>query len=169
MKEVAELLNDMLDAGVISDYAVFGAVAQMRYTEAVSTMDAHILVALPDDEGLDLLSPIYSFCSERGYDPEGEAILVGDWPVQFILVFDDLTAKALAAAENGEIDGISLRVVSADWLTLMALKTGRAKDYARILALLESSAITREQLAQMSADNGLSELWLKFTKRFLDE
>ena len=91
MKEVAGLLNKMVDKRVIFDYAVFGAVAQMRYTESVSTMDADILVALPDDSGLDLLTPIYEFCTEQGYKPEGEAITVGDWPVQFIPVFDSLT------------------------------------------------------------------------------
>ena len=31
MDEVARLLNDMTKAGVITDYAVFGAVAPMRY------------------------------------------------------------------------------------------------------------------------------------------
>jgi hypothetical protein len=169
MKEVAELLNSMLDAGVISDYAVFGAVAQMRYTEAVSTMDADILIALPNDEGLDLLSPIYSFCSKCGYEPEGEAILVGDWPVQFIPVFDDLTRKALAVAECGKIDDVPLKVVSAEWLTLMALKTGRAKDYARMLALMESNAVTREKITQMSAENDLAEQWTRFEENFLNE
>lgn len=169
MKEVAELLNKMMDNGIINDYAVFGAVAQMRYTEAVSTMDADILVALPDDNGLDLLSPIYSFCSKCGYEPEGEAILVGDWPVQFIPVFDDLTRKALAEAESGVIDDIPLKVVSAEFLALMALKTGRAKDYARVLALMESNSITREKIAQMSAANNLLEQWSRFEKRFLNE
>jgi hypothetical protein len=42
MQRVARLLLDMVSAGVITDYAVFGAVAQMRYTEAVSTMDASL-------------------------------------------------------------------------------------------------------------------------------
>lgn len=52
MKEVAKLLNAMVHAGVISNYAVFGAVAQMRYTEAVVTLDADILVAVPQPEAL---------------------------------------------------------------------------------------------------------------------
>jgi hypothetical protein len=47
MDKVARLLNDMVEAGIITDYAVFGAVAQMRYTEAVLMLDACILVAVP--------------------------------------------------------------------------------------------------------------------------
>lgn len=37
MKELVRLLNDMREAGVIGNYALFGAVAQMRYAEPVAT------------------------------------------------------------------------------------------------------------------------------------
>ena len=59
MDKVAKLLNDMVEVGIITDYAVFGAVAQMRYTEAVLTLDAFILVAVPEPDALDLLNPIW--------------------------------------------------------------------------------------------------------------
>ena len=74
MKEVAQLLNEMRSAGVITDYALFGAAAQIRYTEPVATLDADVLVAVPSPERLDILLPIYTFCSQKGYHPEGEAI-----------------------------------------------------------------------------------------------
>ncbi|MFA4944138.1 MAG: hypothetical protein WC789_05490 [Lentisphaeria bacterium] len=77
MKEVAQLLNEMVAAGILSDYAVFGAVAQMYYTEAVVTLDAAILISIPDPNRLDLLTPIHAFCAERGYQSEGDAIRVG--------------------------------------------------------------------------------------------
>jgi len=51
MRRVADLLNEMRHAGVIADYALFGAAAQMRYTEAVATLDADVLIALKSDEG----------------------------------------------------------------------------------------------------------------------
>ncbi|MGH7409994.1 MAG: hypothetical protein ACREJ6_02880, partial [Candidatus Methylomirabilis sp.] len=72
MKNVAQLLNEMCAAGVISDYALFGAVAQMRYTEPVATLDVDVLIALPSSEGLDVLIPVYEFCAGKGYRPEGE-------------------------------------------------------------------------------------------------
>jgi hypothetical protein len=70
MKRVAELLNAMRAAGVVSDYALFGAAAQMRYTEAVATLDAVMLVKVPEPKRLDVLQPIYEFCSARGYIAE---------------------------------------------------------------------------------------------------
>ena len=169
MQDVAKLLNEMKEKSVIDDYAVFGAVAQMRYTEAVATLDADVLVSLRTGEGLDILTPIYQFCAERAYPAEGEAIRVGDWPVQFIPAFDRLTHDAIAYADDGDIDGEPMRVVSAAFLGVIALSVGRPKDYARILALLDADAITVESLAALADQYDLENAWLKFTGRFIDD
>lgn len=168
MKDVALLLNEMVQAGVLGGYAVFGAVAQMRYTESVATLDADILIALPDPDRLDLLSPVYQFCLQRGYQAEGESIRIGGWPVQFIPVFDRLTEAALRDAETGEIDGVPLRVVTADYLAVIALSVGRAKDFARVCALLESRAATPDAIRRLCTEFGLASAWDKFKTRFPD-
>jgi len=169
MKEVAELLNAMRSAGVIREYALFGAIAQMRYTEPLATLDADVLVAVPDPQRIDVLKPIYEFCTTRGYRPEGESVRVGDWPLQFIPVFSPLTQEALEEAESDDFDGVPIRVVGASHLAVIALATGRAKDYARILALLESGSVTREQIARLASRNGLADSWSRFQARFLNE
>ena len=169
MKRVAELLNAMCDAGVISNYALFGAIAQMRYTEPVSTLDADVLVALPPPLKLDLLKPIYEFCASRGYLHEGEAVRVGAWPVQFIPVFSPLTEEAMEQAETADFEGVSVRVVSADHLAVIALSVGRAKDFARILGLLESGSVSRERLARLAGRHGLTNSWARFEARFLND
>ena len=137
MKRVAELLTEMLEAKVISDYAVFGAVAQMRYTDAVATLDADILVAVGDADSLDVLSPLYAFCRERGYEASGECIQVGEWPVQFIPTFSELTAEIKAAAERyqqwQEIARWAMIVV-AFALMVAALAVTRAKLALRFQA-----------------------------------
>src|SRR3990172_4486914 len=119
MKEVAQLLNEMRASGVIIDYALFGAAAQMRYTEPVATLDADVLIALPSPEGL-----------------EGEAVRVDAWPVQFIPVFSPLTRHALVQAETADFEGVPFRVVRADYLAVIALSVGRSKDFTPILRLL---------------------------------
>lgn len=159
----------MQGAGVITGYALFGAVAQMRYTEAVATLDADVLIAVPSDGGLDVLKPIYEFCARKGYHPEGEAVRVGAWPVQFIPVFSSLTQEALDHAELADFEGVQLRVVSAEYLAAIALSVGRAKDFTRILALLESGKITQEGLASLAGQHGLLPAWNQFKKRFLND
>lgn len=168
MNELAELLNAMRGVGVITEYALFGAIAQMRYTEPVATLDADVLVAVPPPQGLDLLKPIYEFCAARGYRPEGDAVRVGAWPVQLIPVFSPLTDEALQQAETADFEGTPIRVVRADHLAVIALGAGRAKDYARILGLLESGSVSREQVAELAARHGLADAWTRFEARFLE-
>ncbi len=159
----------MLAAGVVEDYALFGAVAQMRYTEPVATLDADVLVAVPSPDRLDVLDRIYEFCGDKGYRAEGESIRVGAWPVQFIPTFSPLAGEALQQAETADFEGVPLRVVRAVHLAVIALSVGRAKDLTRILALLESGSVTRLQIGDVAARYGLAEAWRRFEKRFLDD
>lgn len=169
MDLVARLLNDMQAAGVIADYAVFGAIAQIWYTEPVATLDADVLVAVPAPDRLDVLAPIYQFCISRGYDPEDDAVRVGAWPARFIPTFSHLTREALARADTADFEGVPLRVVQADYLAVIALSVGRAKDFARILALLESGSVGAERVAELAAQHGLDDAWQRFRTRFLND
>ena len=169
MRDVAQLLEGMKASGVIRDYAVFGAIAQMRYTEPVATLDADILVVLPEDSALNALSTIDRYCEARGYSPQGEAIQVGNWPVQFIPVFSPLTEEGVREAESGEIEGVPLRVVGAAYLAVIALSVGRPKDHLRILTLLDAGPVRAETIEALAVRHGLSDRWSLFTRRYLDD
>ena len=133
MRDVAELLNRMRADGVITDYALFGAVAQMRYTEPVATLDADVLVAVPAPDRLDVLSALYQFCADQGYHAEGEAISVGAWPVQFVPVFSSLTQEALAQAETADFEGVEFRVVRADYLAVIQARAAGGDSVDRTI------------------------------------
>lgn len=169
MKDVAQLLNDMRAAGVITNYALFGATAQIRYTEPVATLDADVLVVVPVPEQLDVMKPLYEFCAAKGYRPEGEAVCVGAWPVQFVPVFSRLTREAVEHADVVDFEGVPFRVVRAEHLAVIALSVGRAKDFTRILALLESGSVSREAIHRLAGRHGLAEAWKRFETRFLNE
>ena len=158
----------MQAAGVIENYALFGAMVQMRYTEA-----GYPRCGRPHRGGIaramDVLAGVYEFCARRGFAAEGDAIRVGAWPVQFVPAFSPLTEEAMKHADTADFEGVPLRVVRADYLATIALSVGRAKDYARILALLESSASTRDEIGRLAARHGLSEAWRRFEARFVDE
>ena len=163
------MLNEIQSAGVIQNYALFGATAQMRYTEPVATLDADVLVAVSSSDRIDVLNGLYAFCAARGYHPEGEAIRVGAWPVQFVPVFSPLTREAMEQAETADFEGVPFRVVRADYLAVIALSVGRAKDCARILALLESDSVSREEIERLAVRHGLAEAWRRFERRFLND
>jgi hypothetical protein len=166
---LAQLLNEMQRLGVIRDYALFGATAQMRYTEPVATLDADVLVALPSEQRLDVLGGVYQFCAARGYLPEGEAIRVEAWPTQFVPAFSPLTLEAMAQAETADFEGVAFRVVRADHLAVIALSVGRAKDFTRILALLESGSVSRDAIRILADRHGLGDAWARFEGRFLND
>ena len=159
----------MRAADVVENYALFGAIAQMRYTEPVATLDADVLVVVPAPDRMDVLRGIYEFCAAKGYEPQGEAVRVGAWPVQFIPAFSALTREAIAQAETADFEGEPLRVVRADYLAAIALSVGRAKDFARIIALLESESVSPEQIQGLAERHDLSEAWQRFKRRFLDD
>ena len=159
----------MLAAGVIEDYALFGAMAQMRYTEPVATLDADVLVAVPDPDRVDVLKGIDAFCAAKGFKAEGESIRVGAWPVQFVPAFSALTREAMAQAETADFEGVPFRVVRPEYLAVMALSVGRAKDFTRILALLESGKVDRASIQRLAQRHGLDDAWRRFGKRFFDE
>ena len=141
----------------------------MRYTEPVATLDADVLVAVASADRLDVLGDIYEFCAARGYRPEGEAILIGAWPTQFVPAFSALTEEAMEQAVTADFDGVPLRVVRADHLAVIALSVGRAKDLTRILSLLESGSVSRDAIKSLAARHDLAEAWCRFERRFLDE
>jgi hypothetical protein len=166
---VAHLLNEMQSAGVIQNHALFDAIAQMRYTEPVVTLDVDVLVALPSPDRIDVLGGIYEFCAKKGYRPEGEAVQIGAWPVQFVPVFSPLTREAMEQAEIADFEGAPFRVVRADYLAVIALSAGRPKDYERILSLLETGSTSRETVERLARRHGLAAAWERFVNRFLDE
>jgi hypothetical protein len=72
-------------------------------------------------------------------------------------------------AETADFEGVPFRVVRPDYLAVIALSVGRAKDYARLLALLESASVGREEIARLAGRHGLTETWRRFERKFLDE
>jgi len=168
VKDVARLLNDLKESGIVSDYALFGATAQMRYTEPVATLDADVLVVLPGPPTLEPLKEIYQYSESRGFAARAEAIVVGQWPVQFIPVFNELTTEAVREAETDRIDDEPIRVVSAVYLAVIALSVGRSKDHLRVISLLEAAAVTQDEVAALAARHGLSDRWAQFRRRYLD-
>lgn len=171
MKATLEMINQMEDAGVVGKYAVGGAVGATFYLEPSATEDIDIFVMLPAAPGSSLLTlaPIYDYLTARGCVVQGERIVVGDWPVQFLPPHNALAREALAEAVETDVEGVRTRVLTAEHLVAIALETGRAKDYARIVQFLEQDAVDVDKLNLILVRHGLVPKWEKFERRYLGE
>ncbi len=100
---------------------------------------------------------------------DGERIVVGDWPVQFQPPHNALEQEALTEAVETEVDGARTRVLGAEHLAAIALETGRAKDFARIVQFLEQDALDADTLHQILVRHGLLDKWERFKRKYLEE
>ena len=169
MKRIFEVINRMQAEGVIGKYAIAGAVGATFYLEPAATLDVDILVALRNPSGGSLLTldPIYNYLTSHGYEAEKESIVIEGWPVQFLPPSDPLEEEALQEAVATDLEGTCTWVITAEHLVAMALKTARAKDFARILQFVESGVLDADKLGQVLQRHGLLEKWVQFEVKFL--
>jgi hypothetical protein len=169
MKETLEVINQMQADGVIGKYAIGGAVGATFYLEPSATLDVDIFVSFPSvaTNSLLNLTPIYDYLLARGCRADAEYIVIGEWPVQFLPPSGDLEREAIDQAQKTEVDGVTTWVMRAEHLVAIALQTGRAKDYARILQFLEQKAVDRSKLEELLRKFNLLEKWAQFERKYL--
>jgi hypothetical protein len=159
----------MQSDGVIGRYAIGGAVGATLYLEPVATLDIAIFVSLNSPPGGPLLtlSPIYEYLTSHGYEAAKEYVVIEGWPVQFLPPADALEEEALEKAAEVEMEGTPTRVVTAEHLAAIALRTARAKDFARLLQFVESGVLDAGKLDAILERHGLQEKWAEFGAKFL--
>ncbi|HET9179708.1 MAG TPA: hypothetical protein VFQ24_15235 [Terriglobia bacterium] len=169
MKETLEVINQMQVERVIGQYAIGGAVGATFYLEPSATLDIDIFVALENPQGSPLvtLGQVYDHLRSRGYRAEREHVLIEGWPVQFLPASSALEHEGIEQAVETDVEGARTRVMTAEHLVAVALRTGRAKDLARILQFVESGALDAAKLDAVLKRHGLIEKWEQFERKFL--
>lgn len=171
MKETLETINRMQADGVIGKYAIGGAVGATLYLDPVATLDVDVFVTLPniDANKLVSLTPIYEYLTRSGCKIKGEYIVIGTWPVQFLLPGNALEEEAVSQARQAEVRGVRTWVMTAEHLVAIALQTGRAKDHERILHFMERNAVDLVKLNEIVTRHSLTSKWQNFQKRHRNE
>lgn len=166
---VISVINQMEADGVITRYAIGGAVGATFYLEPVATLDVDIFVAFRHQPDQIVVNPrpIFDYLTARGGVVEGEYIVLAGWPVQFLPATSPLVEEALAEAVTVDVEGTPARVFTAEHLAAIALQTGRAKDHARLLQFIEAAAINAERFQSLIGRHGLLDRWQAFERRFL--
>lgn len=167
MKQTLAVIEQLHSDGVIGPYAVGGAVGAAFYLEPVATLDLDIFVLFEPAPLILTLTPIYETCAALGYRPEGDAILIEGWPVQFLPATQPLVAEAVRNAEVREDGRLITRVMTAEYLMAIALQTGRAKDHARLIMFVEAGCVDGDRLHEILERHSLLDAWARFEQRFL--
>jgi hypothetical protein len=133
-------VNALKGTGIISDYAVAGAMAIVFWIEPVPTFDLDVLVLLPQSTGpLVSLEPIYRWTADRGYVAEHEHVLIEGVPVQFLPSFGALADEAVRTAVDRQYEGVDVRVVRPEYLIALYLVPS-----ARTMKRRERAAMLRD-------------------------
>ena len=157
-------------AGVLSRYAVGGAVAATFYIEPAATEDIDVFAVLEPAPGTFIvtLDTINEFLKARGARQQGEHLVIGGWPVQFLPVVPTLQTEALDDAKVIDVEGQSVPVLSAEHLAAIALATGRPKDKLRLQQFLEWQGFDREMFLAIVGRHDLNDKWATFQAHFLN-
>jgi hypothetical protein len=156
--------------GVISHYAIGGAVGATFYLEPAATLDVDVFVLLTHEHGgLVSLSPIYKYLKARGGIEDREHIVLGDWPVQFLVPGSELEREAVAASIPVDLEGVRTWVMLPEHLVAIALSTGRGKDYIRVLQFIKEKAVDQTMLRTILQKHGLLSKWEQFERKYLGE
>lgn len=161
MQKTLAILNELETAGLVERYAIGGAMAGFFYAEAVVTEDLDAFVLLKAADGLISLTPLYDFLKQRGATVEREHLWLAGTLVQLIPTFDALTEEAVREAVEKTVGQTKTKVVRVEHLIAIALKTGRAKDFARIALLLEQAEVDKARLLDILARHQLQDRWEK--------
>lgn len=135
--------------GVVTEYAIGGAMALVFWTEPVATFDLDVFVLLPGETTLLIsLDPIYRWAEANGYVAEEEHLIIEGIPVQFIPSHNPLADEAIEEAATLDYDGAPVRVIRPEHLIALYLEPSArtAKRLQRVAVLREESAVDPERL-----------------------
>lgn len=147
MEATLKVLNELEREGVISRYAIGGAVGAIFYMEPFLTYDLDVFVLLPQTPGgLLTMTPIYAALKRRDCAEEGECLLVEGMPVQFLPAYNPLLEEALAEARETRYGETTTRVLRPEHLAAIMVQTGRDKDRQRFATFMQEADLDADHL-----------------------
>jgi hypothetical protein len=168
MEKVIQILNRMQADGVIEKYAIGGGIATVYYLEPYETDDIDVFLSpvLVGQSGLISLEPIYSYLEKLGYLPLKEGVMIEGWLVQFVPAFASVQEEAIAQAAPVRYEETHTLIFSAEHLAAELLRSGRPKDHARVIDLIELEQVDMRVFRDIIHRHGLAEKWKEFATRF---
>jgi hypothetical protein len=151
-------VKDLRREGIISEYAIGGAMALIFWSEPTPTFDLDVFVLLPSAGNLVSLEGIYAWARKRGYSERAEHVVVAGVPVQFIPAHNALAEEAIAKAADLDYAAQSICVIRPEYLIAMYLEPSERtrKRMERVATLLDEGRLDRALLNDVLARYNLS-------------
>ena len=160
MIKAFQIIEQMQADGIISTYALGGAMAANLYIDPFFTQDFDFFVHIVSEVSpLDPLRSIIDYLEPRGYKAEGVEFDIDGTLVQFIPFDSPLTEEATKLANIVDLGGIEIRAISAEYLVAIMLKTGRPKDRVRAKMFWDQEVVNLDDLKVLIARFGLERQW----------
>lgn len=171
-EKVVEVLLEMQAESIIEKYAIGGAFAATLHNEPISTIDLDIFFFLKErnDSLILSLTKIYDFAKERNFQFDHEFINIHGWLVQFVEAsHNELWKEAVENADLIEVGLSKVSVIGCEYLVVMWLFAGRAKDYQKIAAFWDAEILDRQRLLDILNKHNLISKWHKEKWRIVNE
>jgi hypothetical protein len=165
VENTLKVIRELKEKKMIRDFAIGGGVAVLYYTEPILTYDLDIFF-IPAEERLDVLSPIYEYLKKKGYQPQGEHVIIEGVPVQFIPVYNELVQAAVQNSIRANYGRIKTQVVSLEYLVAIMLQVNRAKDRERIIKIFEETDVNLKVLGGILKKFNLTGKYDKFRRKY---
>ena len=168
MKKTLEVIDSLIDLGLIRNYAIGGAMGQLYYIEASSTYDLDIMAHLKaETNSLVPLDGIYQWARANNYPEDKEHIIIEGIPVQFLPAFNELISDAIENSNKVTMFGVETYVMKPEYLMAIMLKTGRGKDKTRLVTFFEECDFDKNLLEVILKKFSLIEEYNSFKEKFL--
>jgi len=167
LADVLRAINSLKAEGVVTEYALCGAVAALFYTEAIATYDIDLYASIPSTGVLVDLGDLYRWAQRRGFDARGEHLIIHGVPVQVLPSTDALTDEGIQLAQSFTLSDVEIRVMTAEHLAAIALATHRSgKDYERVNRLIASGRVDLQRLQEIIQQFNLAAWWQEYRRRY---
>ncbi len=168
---VVDVLKDMQKQGIISEYAIGGAVAGIIHYQPINTIDLDIFFFLTKPPELILpMEEIYDYARKHNFSFDSEFIKIHGWLVQFVEAsHNPLWIEALGAAEIKSIDNRDIPVIDIEHLAAMWIQASRSKDIYKIILFDEAGIMDALRLNDILNRFDLLQKWRAKQDNFSDE
>lgn len=163
--KVIAIVENLLNNKIISNYAIGGSISSLIWSEATAefvTKDVDIFTIMSKTESAIVYPQMFEYLRRKGYQVQGQFILVGSTLVDFIDPYNSLTLEALQNSSIVSIGSFAAKVFSSEYSASVDFQTGIQSDGKRLnrmMRLIDSGNVDKDKFLSILSRHNLLEIW----------